>query len=70
MVNISTLERMANQIAANAVPDEAESVDRVANHMRSFWTAQMIAELTAAQEAGSVELTPVAAAGLAAVSGG
>jgi hypothetical protein len=69
-VNISTLERMANQIAANAVPEEPESVDRVTNHMRSFWTAQMIAELSQAQRDGRVELTPVAAAGLAAVLGG
>lgn len=65
-MNVSTLERMANQIAANAVPEDAEAVDRVAAHMRSFWTPTMLRELTEAVRAGSAQLTPVAAAGLAA----
>ena len=64
-----TLERMINQIAANAGGlSDAESIERVEVHLRTFWTPTMIAILSAAESEGSVTLTPVASAGLAAVT--
>jgi len=67
MMRPETLERMANQIAANAVPDEPESIDRVAQHLRTFWTPDMINALAEYQSSGVVHLTDVAALALAQV---
>ena len=47
-MRIDTLVRMGQQIARNNAtlpPDRA--VERIAGHLRSFWTPGMIADLTA-----------------------
>ena len=47
-MQIETLTRMVQQIARNnsALPPD-EAVDRIAGHLKSFWTPAMIRELQA-----------------------
>jgi hypothetical protein len=45
-VRIETLTRMSGQIAANCVGlSDEQAAARIAEHLRSFWTPAMIAEL-------------------------
>jgi len=45
-VRIETLTRMSGQIAANCVGlSDEQATARIAEHLRSFWTPAMIAEL-------------------------
>ena len=62
-----TLERMVNQVAANAGSDRDGAVGRVATHLRTFWTPDMIADLADFASTGAVHLTDVADAALAQV---
>ena len=59
-MQIETLTRMAQQIAANnegvAAP---EAIVRVANHLRNFWTPSMVDELSDYARTHADELDPV-----------
>jgi formate dehydrogenase subunit delta len=59
-VPIETLIRMGQQIARNnaALPPQ-RAADRIAGHLKSFWTHAMIAELEAYAAANPGELDPV-----------
>ena len=62
---IETLIRMGQQIARNnaALPPQ-RAADRIAGHLKSFWTPGMIAELEAYAAANPEQLDPVLAAAL------
>jgi len=64
-VRIETLTRMAQQIARNnqALPAD-EGAERVATHLRSFWTPVMLAELSAYAADNADELDPLVIAAL------
>ncbi len=65
------LARMLDQIVKNSVgltPDD--QVDRVALHLRGFWTPAMVDELAHAVSTGAVALSPPAAAALAQLASG
>ncbi len=52
--------RMGNDIARQfAHLPEAEAVERLATHVRSFWTPQMRANLRSLAAAGSADLDPL-----------
>jgi formate dehydrogenase subunit delta len=52
--------RLGNDIARQfAHLPEAEAVERLAAHMRSFWTPQMRATLRALVASGSADLDPL-----------
>lgn len=57
---------MANQIGANSrgVTDD-EVIQRVSEHLRSFWTPEMIRTLQGAVDSGEAELDPLTAIGVA-----
>jgi hypothetical protein len=63
-VLIETLIRMGQQIALNngALPPD-RAADRIAGHLRAFWTREMIAELQAfaSTDSGRLDLSLVAA---------
>ncbi len=68
---IEKLVRMANQIADFFVPyPDDEAVAGVREHIRSFWTPAMRAELMAFFEAGGVGLKPRVATALEGFRGG
>lgn len=58
------LQRMANDIARNlaALGDDAPAA--IAEHLRSFWTPRMRAELRALVEAGAEGLEPLVVAAI------
>jgi hypothetical protein len=58
-VRVETLTRMSGQIAANCagLTDE-QSVTRICDHLRAFWTPVMIAELQAYDGEHPGELDP------------
>lgn len=59
------LVHMLNQIArAFAIQGEARAVPAVANHLRLFWEARMLAAAQAHLTAGGEGLLPIAAAAL------
>ncbi|MFO6421410.1 formate dehydrogenase subunit delta [Hylemonella sp. W303a] len=61
-MNLEHLIRMANQIGTffAAMPDRAEALEGIANHIHKFWEARMRRELAAAIEAGQAEaLLPI-----------
>ena len=61
-MNGEKLIRMANQIGAffEAMPDHAEAVDGVANHLRRFWEKRMREDLQRHLAAhGDAALKPV-----------
>jgi len=59
-VPIETLIRMGEQIARNnaALPAQ-RAADRIARHLKSFWTPGMIAELEAYAAANPEELDAI-----------
>lgn len=65
-MNVDKLARMANQIAANLGPNKEKAVAGVADHLLRFWTPAMRAELARSHSDGTVELTEIAALGVAA----
>ena len=62
---IETLIRMGNQIVRNnaALPPQ-RAADRIAGHLKSFWTPGMIAELEAYAAANPEELDAILMAAL------
>jgi hypothetical protein len=64
-VPIETLIRMGEQIVRNnaALPAQ-RAADRIARHLKSFWTPSMIAELEAYAAANPGELDDVLTAAL------
>jgi formate dehydrogenase subunit delta len=58
-VRIETLIRMGQQIARNnaALPSQ-HAADRIAGHLKSFWTRAMIDELAAYAAASPEDLDP------------
>ena len=65
-MNSQTLQRMIEQIAANAGgATQEDAINRIAVHLRGFWAPVMVTELVAAAADGSVVLSDNAAAGLA-----
>ena len=67
-MQIETLIKMANQIGAffEAMPDHAEAVDGIADHLRKFWEPRMRRELLAHVDAhGSGAISPIVAEALA-----
>lgn len=68
-MQIETLVKMANQIGAffEAMPDHAEAVHGVADHLRKFWEPRMRRELLAHVDThGGGQLNPIVAEALAA----
>lgn len=53
-MHVESLIRMANQIGGffEAMPDRAEAVDGVANHIKKFWEPRMRRELLAEIDGG------------------
>ncbi len=65
-MRIDTLTRMADQIASNnAVFAEPEAVQRVSEHLKSFWTPAMRRDLTAYATEHPDQVAPVVRAALA-----
>jgi formate dehydrogenase subunit delta len=61
-MNVDHLIRMANQIGTffAAMPDRAEALEGIANHIQKFWEARMRRELATAIESGRAEaLLPI-----------
>ena len=56
-MDIEKLVRMANQIGTffQAMPDHAEAVEGIAQHLQKFWEPRMRREFLAALEAGHEE---------------
>lgn len=67
---IETLIRMGQQIARNnaALPSR-RAADRIAGHLKSFWTPAMIAELEAYAAANPEELDASLMAALSQLTG-
>ena len=68
-MQIETLVKMANQIGDffQAMPDHAEAVRGIADHLRKFWDPRMRRELLAHVDThGSGALRPIVAEALAA----
>ena len=68
-MQIETLVKMANQIGAffEAMPDHAEAVHGIADHLHKFWDPRMRRELLAHVDThGSDRLSPIVAEALAA----
>lgn len=58
-MRIDTLARMAGQIAANCVGlTDKQAAEKVATHLRSFWTPAMIEQLTEYGRAHPGDLDP------------
>lgn len=68
---IETLIRMGQQIARNncALPPD-RAADRIAGHLKAFWTREMIAELQAFASTDSGRLDPSLAAALRQLAAG
>ncbi|SEQ52643.1 formate dehydrogenase subunit delta [Amphritea atlantica] len=70
---LTSLIRMANQIAANNthIGDENAEAEMVANHLSKFWARSMKAQISEYLNQGGDELTPIArkAIGLMASAG-
>ena len=68
---IETLIRMGQQIALNngALPPD-RAADRIAGHLRAFWTRAMIAELQAFTSTDSGRLDPSLVAALRQLAAG
>ena len=63
-MHTDTLIRMVNQIGTffEAMPDRAEAVENVAQHLKRFWEPRMRRELLACVDAGgNATLNPMAA---------
>lgn len=61
-MDIDKLVRMANRIGEffQAMPDRAEAIDGVAQHLRKFWEPRMRRELLAHIDAGGADaLLPI-----------
>ena len=63
-MEIAKLVRMANQIGTffQAMPDHAEALDGIAQHIQKFWEPRMRRELLAALASGhaeTAELLPI-----------
>lgn len=61
-MNVDHLIRMANQIGTffAAMPDRAEALEGIANHIQKFWEMRMRRELASAIESGQAEaLLPI-----------
>jgi len=59
-VRIETLTRMAQQIAINNEGvGECEAIERVAKHLKTFWTSAMVDELRGYARGHADELDPV-----------
>lgn len=57
----SSLVRMLNQIAANfGYLPAGEAAAETANHLRQFWTPEMLGHLADHLAAGGADLSPVA----------
>ncbi len=56
-MDIEKLVRMANQIGTffEAMPDHAEAVEGIAQHLQKFWEPRMRREFLGALDAGRVE---------------
>ncbi|MEI6373756.1 MAG: formate dehydrogenase subunit delta [Actinomycetes bacterium] len=62
---------MLDQIVKNSVGLTPEDqVERVARHLRGFWTPAMVDELAQAVSTGAVTLSPPAAAAVAELTAG
>lgn len=62
-MNIDKLIKMANQIVLNMEygGDTGKAVDGAADHMRRFWTPDMLAEIIEYAEGGGSSLSETAA---------
>jgi formate dehydrogenase subunit delta len=69
-VPIDTLIKMARQIARNnaALPPQ-RATDRIAGHLKAFWTPPMIAELQAYAAANPEQLDATVMAALGQLAG-
>jgi hypothetical protein len=69
-VRIETLTRMSGQIAANCVGlTDEQALARITEHLRSFWTPVMIAELASYDIDHPGDLDPRVSAALGALVG-
>lgn len=69
-MNTAQLVKMANQVGAffEAMPDAAQGIAGVADHLRKFWEPRMRRELAAHVAAhGDGELKPIVRAALKAI---
>lgn len=68
-MNEPKLARMANQVAAffRSYPDE-EAASGIRGHLRSFWTKNMIRDLTAYAAEGAADVDPLVAKAMLAPS--
>jgi formate dehydrogenase subunit delta len=69
-MDVVKLAKMANQIAMNFEhgTEKDKVVAAVADHLRRFWNPSMRAQLVEGQRQGKVELSEIAAQGLAAAT--